>query len=58
MAINQIEFHSLKLKLINQLPISPGMAFKPSLPNIKEQIGSWICEELYFLEKEKRCIFH
>lgn len=52
-AIDIIEFHSLKLKLINQLPITPGLAFKPALPNIKEQIGSWICEELYFIEKRE-----
>jgi len=49
-------FHSLKLKIINQLPVKPGLAYKPGLPAIREQIGSWICEELYYLEKQERVL--
>ncbi len=49
-------FHSLKLKIINQLPVKPGLAYKPGLPEIRDQIGSWICEELYYLEKQERVL--
>ena len=52
----QIEFYSLKIKLINQLQLKSGLVFKPGLPSIKDQIGSWICEELYFLEKRQRLL--
>ena len=47
-----IEFYSLELKIINQLTVKPGLVYKHELPAISEQIGSWICEELYFLEKK------
>lgn len=53
----QIEFYSLKIKLINQLQLKSGLIFKPGLPSIRDQIGSWICEELYFLEKRQRLLF-
>jgi len=53
----QIEFYSLKIKLINQLQLKSGLVFKPGLPSIKDQIGSWICEELYFLEKRQRLLY-
>jgi hypothetical protein len=43
---DQIDFYSLQIKLINQLPVKPGLIYKPGLPSIKEQIGNWICEEL------------
>lgn len=49
-------FHSLKLKIINQLPVKPGLAYKPGLPSIRDQIGSWICEELYYLEKQEQVL--
>lgn len=52
-----IEYHSLKLKIINQLPVKAGMVYKPGLPPIREQISSWICEELYFLEKQERFLY-
>mgnify|MGYP003433826677 FL=1 len=29
------------------------MVYKPGLPPIRDQIGSWICEELYYLEKQE-----
>jgi len=51
---DQIDFYSLQLKLINQLPVKPGLIYKPGLPPIKEQIGNWICEELYYLEKKQK----
>ncbi len=53
----QIEFYSFKIKLINQLQLKLGLVFKPGLPSIKDQIGSWICEELYFLEKRQRLLY-
>ena len=49
-----IEFYSQELKIINQLQVKPGLAFKPGLPAAREQVGSWICEELAFLEKKRR----
>lgn len=51
-----IEYFSLKLKIINQLTLKQGLIYKPGLPPIKEQIGSWICEELYYLEKKGRFV--
>ena len=54
---DQIDFYSLQIKLINQLPVKPGLIYKPELPPLKEQIGSWICEELYYLEKKQKLIF-
>ncbi len=54
---DQIEFYSLKIKLINQLQLKSGLVFKPGLPSIKDQIGTWICEELYFLEKRQRLLY-
>lgn len=53
---DQIDFYSLQIKLINQLPVKPGLIYKPGLPTLKEQIGSWICEELYYLEKKQKLI--
>ena len=46
-----IEFYSLQLKIVNQLPMKPGFIFKVQLPFIRDQIGTWVIEELYFLEK-------
>jgi len=51
-----IEFYSLKTKLINQQPMKPGLVLKPGLPSIKEQVGSWICEELYYIEKRHKLL--
>lgn len=51
---DKIEFFSQQLKIINQLPVEPGPAFKPELPAAREQTGGWICEELAFLEKKQR----
>lgn len=54
---DRIDFYSLQLKLINQLPVKPGLIYKPGSPPLKEQIGNWICEELYYLEKKQRLHF-
>ena len=53
----QIDFYSLQIKLINQLPVKPGLIYKRGLPSLKEQIGNWICEELYYLEKKQKLAF-
>lgn len=53
---DQIDFYSLQIKLINQLPVKPGLVYKPGLPSLKEQLGNWICEELYYLEKKQKLI--
>ena len=54
----KIGFYSLQLKLINQVQIKPGICLEPALPSIRDQIGSWIGEELYFLEKKRQQINH
>ena len=50
----KIDYYSLQMKMINQVQREPGIALRPSAPSILDQIGSWISEELYFLEK--RCL--
>lgn len=52
-----VTYHSLKLKIINQLRVKARLVYKPGLPTIREQIGSWICEELYYLEKQERILY-
>lgn len=49
-----IEHYSLKLKFINQVIVKPGCVYKTDLFSLNEQIGRWICEELYFLEKQQQ----
>ena len=44
------EFYALQLKTINQLPVKPGLAFKPAHPSLKEQVLNWLSEELNFLK--------
>ena len=51
-----IEFYSLELKKINQIPVKPGMVYKTTLPSAREQIGCWICEELAYLEKKQKLL--
>ena len=34
--------------------MKPGFAYRPQLPSIRDQIGTWITEELYFLEKRRQ----
>ncbi len=51
-----IAFYSLKIKLINQQPVKPGVVLKPGLPSIKDQVGSWLCEELYYIEKRQQLL--
>ena len=56
-AINDLlEFYSLKLKMINQLPVKPLVVYDRQLNSNKEQIGSWISEEIYFLEKRQNLL--
>lgn len=47
-----IAFYALKLKELNQVIMKAGVSYKPKLPSIKDQIGGWICEELFYLEKK------
>lgn len=54
--VELIEFYSLKMKLINQLLIKPGLVYKVDLPSIRNQIGTWITEELYYLEKQRQLL--
>lgn len=49
-----IVFYSQHIKLINQQTAKPGLIYKTRLAPIKEQIGSWLCEELYYLEKKQQ----
>ena len=52
-----LTFNSLTLKIINQLQVKAGFVYKPGLPPIREQIGCWICEELYYLEKQEHILY-
>jgi hypothetical protein len=47
----QIERLSFHLKKLNQAHSKPNYVFKPKQESIKEQVSSWILEELAHLEK-------
>lgn len=49
----QIEFYSMELKLINQVVVKPDSVYNPKLPSLCMQVGTWLAEEIYFLEKKK-----
>jgi len=51
-----IEYYSKEMKFINQVIPKPYSVYKPGLHSIREQIGGWISEELYFLEKRQRLL--
>ena len=51
-----IEYYSKEMKFINQVIAKPGTAYKPYIHSIREQIGGWISEELYFLEKKQQLL--
>lgn len=53
---DQIQFYSTKMKYINQVPVIPRLVYRSQLPSIRDQIGSWISEELYFLEKRQQIL--
>ena len=50
----RIEFYYLQLKIINQIQKKPGIAYDPSLPSIHDQLGTWLAEEINFLEKKQQ----
>lgn len=52
----EISYYSLQFKLVNQVQAKPGMALKPSMPPISDQLVVWISEELYFLEKQLKLV--
>ncbi len=39
-------------KLIHQLPDTGMPGYNPDAPSIREQIGGWLSEEIYYLEKK------
>ena len=49
---NQEKIAALRFeqKKINQLPLKPNCFFNTNMPSLKEQINSWIDEEIKFLE--------
>jgi hypothetical protein len=49
----QLENLYYRLKLLNQVPVKPGVPFRHEMPTIKEQVGTWISEELLYLNKQK-----
>jgi hypothetical protein len=51
---DQIELFYREKTQLNQLPIQQGISLKPSRPDIKEQIGTWLSEEIYFLDKRQQ----
>jgi len=42
------------LKKINQMQEKPGVAFKQNNESVKQQVVTWINEEIYFLEHQQR----
>ncbi len=50
----RIEFYYLQLKIINQIYRKPGIAYDATLPGIHDQLGTWLAEEIYFLEKKQQ----
>ncbi len=54
--LEQIEFFYREKTDLNQLPIQQGISLKPSRPYIKEQIGTWLSEEIYFLDKRQQLL--
>jgi hypothetical protein len=50
----QLENLYYQLKLLNQLPVKPGLVFRHEMPPIKKQIATWISEELLYLDKQKK----
>ncbi|MCU7549330.1 hypothetical protein OCK74_09400 [Chitinophagaceae bacterium LB-8] len=43
------------LKTLNQLQEKPAAAFIPQMKCLKEQIGTWISEEIHYLDKQQAC---
>lgn len=50
----QIEKLSFWVKRFNQRQIKPDCAFKRDRPSLQEQVGIWLHEEIYFVEKKKQ----
>lgn len=48
-----IDYYNLQLKLISQQVTKPGAGYKPGLPIVKEQIISWMKDEIIYLEKQE-----
>jgi hypothetical protein len=48
----RIEKLSFYIKSINQSHYRPGVSLYKDYPHIKEQVISWLTEEIYFLEKK------
>ncbi len=53
----QIETLCYHLKKINQAQIKPGFTYKPQEKPLKEQLLTWILEELSYLEKRQQLSF-
>ncbi len=53
-AEERIELLSYHLKRINQVHLKPDAALKAKVVSVKEQVATWISEELYFIEKKQR----
>ena len=51
-----VEFYYLQLKLINQVPQVPNPVYDQTRPPIRELIGTWLAEEIYFIEKKQQFI--
>ncbi len=47
------EYYYLQLKIINQLPQLSGTGYSTGKSIIKEQVATWLAEEIYFLEKKQ-----
>lgn len=54
----QIEVLSYHLKYINQAQLKPGFIYKGEHRAIKDQLLSWLIEEIAFLEKRQQLTFN
>ena len=52
--IEQLERLSYWTKSINQQHLKPGFALKSDRSSILDQLGTWLAEEIHFIEKKKQ----
>jgi hypothetical protein len=53
---NKIDRLAFCLKQINQMQVKPGFAFKQHSESVKEQLATWMNEEMLFLEQKQRSL--
>jgi len=49
-----VEYYSMQMKIINQVIVKPGSVYISDLLSLPNQIGTWLAEEINFLEKKQQ----